>query len=120
MIKSADDVIKAIDEGYRKQPKERARDYIGASGIGTQCDAYQAYSLRGFPNDVAEPKLKRIFKLGHILEDIVVKDIKEKADVRVWEVDGLTGRQHTYEQLGGHVVCHMAVSYTHLTLPTKA
>ena len=40
MIKSADVVIKAIDEGYRKEPKEKARDYIGASGIGTQCDAY--------------------------------------------------------------------------------
>tara|TARA_R100000773_G_C4208756_1_gene108863 strand:+ start:210 stop:1058 length:849 start_codon:yes stop_codon:yes gene_type:complete len=107
MIKSADDLIKAIDDGYRQEPKEKARDYIGASGIGTQCDAYQAFSLRGFPNDVAEPKLKRIFKLGHILEDIVVKDIKDKADVRVWEKDGLTGRQYTYEQLGGHVVCHM-------------
>ena len=84
MIKNAEDVVKAIDEGYKKESKEKARDYIGASGIGTQCDAYQAYSLRGFPNDTIEPKLKRIFKLGHILEDIVVKDIKEKADVRVW------------------------------------
>ena len=91
MIKNAEDVVKAIDEGYKKESKEKARDYIGASGIGTQCDAYQAYSLRGFPNDTIQPKLKRIFKLGHILEDIVVKDIKEKADVRVWEVDGLTG-----------------------------
>ena len=32
---------------------------------------------------------------------------KLKADVRVWEKDGLTGRQHTYSELGGHVVCHM-------------
>ena len=106
-IINADDVVRAIDEGYNKEKKEKARDYIGASGIGTTCDAYQAFCLRGFPNDPIEPKLKRIFKLGHILEDIVLKDLKEKADVRVWEVDGLTGKQYSYEQLGGHIVCHM-------------
>ena len=100
-------VLVAIDDGYDKQKKEKARDYIGASGIGHPCDAYQAYSLRGFPNTQPDARLKRIFRLGHILEDEVVKDLKEKADVRVWETDGLTGRQHTYEEWEGHIVCHM-------------
>ena len=105
-IKATEVVIK-IDEGYDRKTEERARDYIGASGIGHPCDAYQAYSLRGFPNTEPDARLKRIFRLGHILEDEVVKDLKEKADVRVWEVDGLSGRQHTYEEWNGHVVCHM-------------
>ena len=101
------DTVKAIDEGYAREKRERARDYIGASGIGSACDAELAYSLRGFPNTDPDPRLKRIFRLGHILEDEVVRDLKLKADVRVWEKDGLTGRQHTYSELGGHVVCHM-------------
>ena len=103
----AQKIIEAIDEGYEKEPKEKARDYIGASMIGTACDAEIAFSLRGFPNNPPTPRLKRIFRLGHILEDEVVRDLKVKADIRVWEKDGLTGKQHTYEELGGHVVCPM-------------
>lgn len=103
----AQETVKAIDEGYSREKREKARDYIGASGVGSPCDADLAYSLRGFPNTDPDPRLKRIFRLGHILEDEVVRDLKLKADVRVWEKDGLTGRQHTYSELGGHVVCHM-------------
>lgn len=105
-IKAAEVIVK-IDEGYDKAKEEKARDYIGASGVGHPCDAYQAYSLRGFPNTEPDARLKRIFRLGHILEDEVVKDLKMKANVRVWEVDGLTGRQHTYDEWNGHIVCHM-------------
>lgn len=99
-------VVELIDEGYNKDTRERARQYIGASIVGTPCDAMLAYNLRGFPNDEPEPRLKRIFSFGNMLEDFVVKDMKQKADVRVWEVDPLTSRQHTYESWGGHVVCH--------------
>lgn len=106
-LKTADDVVRAIDDGYDNDKREKAREYIGASIIGHPCDALLAYNLRGFPNDEPDARLKRIFGLGHILEDIVVKDLKTKADVRVWEVDGLTGRQHACELWGGHIVCHM-------------
>ena len=103
----ATDVIVAIDDGYDKAHDEKPRAYIGASGIGNQCDAYQAFSLRGFPNSKPDARLQRIFRLGHILEDEVVRDLKNKADARVWEKDGLTGRQHSYSEWNGHVVCHM-------------
>lgn len=105
--KAALDLVQAIDDGYNKETRERAREYIGASIIGTPCDAMLAFNLRGFPNDEPDARLKRIFALGHILEDVVVADLKKKADVRVWEVDALTGKQHTYEAWGGHIVCHM-------------
>ena len=104
---NAEDVVQAIDRGYEEDKREKPRQYIGASIIGNPCDAFIAFNLRGFPNDEPDPRLKRIFGLGHILEDEVVKDLKKKADVRVWEVDGLSGKQHTYELWGGHVVCHM-------------
>lgn len=104
----AAEIVQAIDDGFAdKKREERAREYIGASIVGNPCDAALAYNLRGFPNVEPEPFLQRIFNLGHILEDLVVKDLKERADVRVWEVDGLTGDQFTYKEYGGHVVCHM-------------
>lgn len=103
----AQDIIRRIDEGYDADKRERAREYIGASIVGHACDAMLAFNLRGFPNDEPSPRLKRIFQLGHIMEDQVVEDLKKRADVRVWEVDALTGRQHSYEEYGGHVVCHM-------------
>lgn len=102
----ATDVIQAIDAGYEEEKKEKPRRYIGASIIGTACEAVLAYNLRGFPNEPPNPRLKRIFNLGHILEDVVVEDLKNKANLRVWEVDALTGRQHTYQAWGGHIVCH--------------
>lgn len=102
----AREILQRIDEGFEKDRETRARQYIGASSVGHPCDAMLAFSLRGFPNTEAEPRLKRIFALGHVLEDLVVKDLKTRADVRVWEIDGLTGRQYSFEDMGGHVVCH--------------
>lgn len=101
-----EEIIAAIDAGYDAEPVKKARDYIGASAVGHPCDAMLALSLRGMPDDPASAKLKRIFMMGHILEDRVVRDLKEKADIRVWEVDGLTSRQFAYEAWGGHISCH--------------
>ena len=63
-IKTAEDVVKAIDAGYDAHAVEKARQYIGASIIGNQCDAYIALSLRCFPNNAVDPQLKCIFQLG--------------------------------------------------------
>ena len=106
-IRTAEDIVEAIDTGYRNKKIQEARQYIGASGVGTPCDAALAFSLRGFPEPQINPRTQRIFALGHLLEDLVVKDLKENADVRVWEVDGMTGRQYSYHLYGGHVSCHM-------------
>lgn len=101
----ADAIIAAIDDAYAREPQQRPRQYIGASVVGNPCDAYLAFSLRGFPEDVPPPRLKRVFCLGHMLEDEVVRDLK-RAGVRVSEKDQLTGRQYTYEDFGGHISSH--------------
>jgi len=105
-IMNAPDVVEAIDEGYRDAPKQKSREYLGASIVGQDCLANLAFSLRGYPQDSPGPQLQRIFNFGHLLEDFVVRDLKKRADVRVWETDGLTGKQYAYEELGGHLVCH--------------
>jgi hypothetical protein len=106
MLITAATVLAMIDEGYANEPVKKARDYIGASAVGHPCDAMLALSMRGMPDDAAGPRLKRIFLMGHALEDTVVRDLKKKANLRVWEVDGLTNRQFAYEAWGGHISCH--------------
>lgn len=101
-------VVEAIDAGFHKQAEERnetSRCYIGASS-GHDCVARLQLSLRGFPNDVVPPRLRRIFREGFRLEDQVVSDLQRMADLRVYPNDGVTGRQHERSWLGGHVVCH--------------
>tara|TARA_R110002073_G_scaffold19256_4_gene70391 strand:- start:260 stop:1087 length:828 start_codon:yes stop_codon:yes gene_type:complete len=99
-------LIDAIDEGYANEDRGVARAYIGASMAGTECIAQMALSLRGFPDVDPDPQLKRIFFAGHRIEDWVVRDLKNKANLRVYEKDEVTGRQHRAEWLGGHVVCN--------------
>lgn len=101
----AEAVIRAIDDAYEAEKRGKARRYIGASIVGNQCLASIAFNLRGFPNVEPDAKLKRIFGLGHKIEDMVVADLK-KAGYAVWEVDGMTRKQYTYSDYGGHVVCH--------------
>ena len=103
-------IIADIDTVYLREPKDIARDYIGASMAGTDCIAELQLSLRGFPSVTPDPRLKRIFFAGHRIEDWVVYDLKKRADLRVWEKDDTTGRQHKREWLGGHIPTRRAVN----------
>jgi hypothetical protein len=109
MSLTADQVLAAIEALPPRDEKERA--YIGASSVGNQCDAYLAFSLRGFPGDPVEPRKQRIFDLGHLLETEIVRLLKKAMAAsglgQVIEVDHLTGRQHAMSEAGGHVNAHM-------------
>ena len=94
-----------IDEAYQREGRDQRRKYIGASSVGGDCLAEQSFAFRGFPETPPSAKLKRIFKMGHVIEDIVVADLK-KAEIDVFEVDGLTGRQFEYRSHGDHVQAH--------------
>lgn len=103
---NADDILAAIQKAYEDEAPRVPRRYIGASSIGNKCDAAVAFQMRGFPDDPPSPRLKRIFQLGHDLEDQAVKDLK-RAGVHVMERDPLTGKQFAYSEFGGHVACHL-------------
>lgn len=100
-----DDIQQKIDEAYNAEGSEEARSYIGASGIGSKCDAELAFSLRGFPNNQIDPQLKRIFRAGHQAERWVLKDLA-KAGLNVIPNDPMTGKQWAYEDFGGHIAMH--------------
>ena len=105
----AQTIIAAIDQSYEQEQDAPARCYIGASIIGHDCDAAIAFNLRGFPNTTPDPQLKRIFKLGHLIEDVVIADLKRVEStlgIQIQDVDIATGKQWTYKTFGGHVSCH--------------
>lgn len=96
-------IEEVIDKAYDNLDREKPRQYIGASGVGHQCNAYLSYCLRGFPETEVAPKVKRIFRDGHRIEEEVVEDLK-LAGFEVSEVDEETGKQHRYSMFGNHVV----------------
>ncbi len=102
----APEIIELIDESYEQEPAQRARQYIGASIIGYDCDAAIAMNLRGYPNVAPDPQLKRIFAMGHTIEDMVVADLKRVRGLEIQETNPDTGRQWNYRACGGHVSCN--------------
>lgn len=99
------EVIAAINAALDAEAPQPPRAYIGASAIGSPCTAALAFSLRGFPDNPTQARLKRIFRLGYKIEDEVVADLK-RAGLGVMERDGLTGKQYAFQEHGGHVRGH--------------
>jgi hypothetical protein len=105
----AEKIVSLIDGIRSERGVQAPRAYIGASVVGKPCDAFLAYSLRGFPEDQIEPRVLRIFRLGNVLEDEVVSDLKaayKGTGLAVWPVDPMTGKQFTWLMYGGHVKAH--------------
>lgn len=88
-------VAAMIDLGSLRTYTNERRAYIGASGIGDQCDAYQVLCLRGFDSEVPSARLVRIFRDGKRIEDQVIEDM-ESAGLSVSAVDPATGKQYRY------------------------
>lgn len=101
------DGIKALlDIAALQARNEETRRYIGASGIGVECQAYQALSLRGFKSVDPDAKLARIFRDGHRIEDMVVEDLVA-AGLTVEAVNPETGKQWRYTANDGHHIANL-------------
>lgn len=100
------DFVSRLDEAMRQlKPREKTRAYIGASGIGNECEAAIHFALRGYTDTPPDPRLQRVFRDGHRIEDDVVKDLK-KAGVHVMEKDPMTGKQWEFIGFEGHAIGH--------------
>lgn len=82
---------------------DEPREYIGASNIGSDCEAEVAFSHRGFPNNTITPKLERVFNNGHMLENVAIKALV-KAGVWVSEKDANTGKQYRGTLFNNHII----------------
>ena len=75
---------------------------ISASGIGSDCDALLALSLRSFPSSPLNGQQRRRMDLGKHLETKVLDDMR-RAGITVFDVDPLTGRQYLLEGFHKHL-----------------
>lgn len=57
--------------------------------------------MRGFNGDKVGKKLQRIFDIGHVLEPLVIEDLKF-AGYAISETDFTTGKQFRFSSHGGH------------------
>jgi hypothetical protein len=94
-------LIASLDLLSVSEYENETRAYIGASGVGNPCMAYQALSLRGFPSVNPEPQLMRIFDEGHRVEAMAI-DTLRRAGHAVSDRDQETGRQWRFTSHGGH------------------
>jgi len=74
---------------------------IGGSNVGHECDAYIGFTLRSFPT-FDTYRMKRVFGLGHAIEDIVVRELSNSV-FDVIPKDPATGKQYVFKAYGGMV-----------------
>ncbi|MHA1558525.1 MAG: hypothetical protein ACTSXG_01770 [Alphaproteobacteria bacterium] len=65
--------VKAVDLYYESKFKQRRR--LGLSQVGHKCKRYLWHKHRGYDETPPEGRVLRLFNLGNILEDQVVKDL---------------------------------------------
>lgn len=97
-----DGTLKLIDDAILdRASKEKSRSYMGGSILGTECDRQLWYSYKR-PWKVDSAKLQRIFDLGNILEDYVIKLLKD-AGITVFAEDE-NGKQFGFVdgEIAGH------------------
>ena len=91
--------LRAIDDSM---PTEEERGHIGMSEIGKKDDRSLWLKFRWSLPDQPEPRVKRIFRVGHILEAEVIALLKNIPGVTVYDRDPSTGAQFNFSFLGGH------------------
>ncbi len=75
------DLLKLLDDTIIKSPDE-VRRYIGASGIGHVCHRKIWNDFHGIQGATLQSKTKRIFEIGHRLEEMV-KDYIEQSGIKI-------------------------------------
>lgn len=60
-----------LDKAALEEQREARRDYLGASGIGSECLRRVQYDLQ--VDSTFPARTKRIFARGHLFEDVTVK-----------------------------------------------
>jgi hypothetical protein len=102
---TATDALQRLDDAVIATDRGPERSYVGASNIGHECFAYLQMALRGIPGKTPPPNALRIFRLGHVLEEEIVNDLKA-AGYAVREIDPETGEQWEWLAFGGHLRAH--------------
>jgi hypothetical protein len=90
---------RAIDDAM---PAELPRPHLGMSQIGKADDRALWLSFRwSLPDDI-EPRVRRIFRLGHVIETGVLELLARIPGAKVLDRDPKTGQQFRFEFIDGH------------------
>ena len=94
--------LELIDKAIlERSSQEKRRTYMGASILGEECDRKLYYSYKK-PFTVKDARIQRIFDMGNIIEDYLIKLLKD-AGFTVYDVDK-DGKQFGFEdgEIAGH------------------
>lgn len=102
LVNRADDIVKKIDKSLQDSiSTQQPRTYMGASILGKECDRQLWYEYHQ-PIANNNPRIERIFNLGHLLEEYVIKLLKNSGFI-VHNDDGSGQYGFKDEELAGHV-----------------
>src|SRR5579862_566325 len=94
-------VTAAIDAGLEREAlKEPPRRYLGASELGHECLRYLVYRYRGTQEQAPEPRMRRIWNVGHAW-DAIIKDWLRTAGFVI------RGEQAEFSQAEGRIKGHI-------------
>lgn len=94
------EIDRYLVEQMKKQPK---RSYLGGSIIGKECDR-ELWFCYHQPILNQDPRIERIFHLGHLLESYVISLLKHSG-YQVFHIDGENDTQFCFEdeEIAGHI-----------------
>jgi hypothetical protein len=96
------EINKLLEEAGHEQKPYFGKRTISASIVGAECDAEIALKFRSFPQREPGPKATRIFKLGHLIEPLVI-DYLIAAGIPVIPFADRNGyKQFTWTDYHGH------------------
>lgn len=100
------DAARVVDKSISKRTKaEERRKYLGGSQIGTECNRKAQYALADDTVREVEPRIQRIFDVGHTLEKYMAGLLKEAGfDIRTKKPNG---KQYGFFLAGGKVRGHV-------------
>jgi len=79
---------KAVDLYYESHFEQRRR--LGLSQVGHKCNRFLWNKHHGFPEPVPEGRVLRLFELGNMIEDRMIKDLEQCGFI-------ITQKQHPVE-----------------------
>lgn len=85
---------------------ERPRNYLGASIVGHECEAYLWYCFRGVVRESFDGRMYRLFDRGRREEAVFCDDLR-RLGCEVKDRDEKTGGQFAVTHFGGHFAGHL-------------
>lgn len=90
---------KKLDDTVERDDKPRT--YLGASGLGDDCQRKVFYQFRHMFTDIPEPRLQRLFGRGHREEPVFIAAL-ERCGIIVHTEDPETGEQYRVTDFEQH------------------